>query len=537
MTEVNPMESPDDDEAFYMTRAQVWEEERRAEGRAEGRVMAQRESIQKQAAMKFDVETAARLEAVLEGVTDETAFDGVLAALIECDTPSDLLARSAVAMLPPQRVNPAVGPGAYTGRAQRPLDAASAPRSVAGMEPDATYKRILSFAFMVEELLHWLVAERHGMHALVDALDFSTLTRMHEQSVSDAGAALHRRSNDMVWRVHLHEHGEDDALAPAGHTGRSASPPDGDGAEPEASGTWLCLVVMLEFQSTVDYLMPLRIRNYVDGFHMERWRGRRFRSTDRLAPVLPIVLYVGNARWTAAQRVIDLVTPQPTQAGGGESVAPWRADPRFAGDGYVLLDSHRVRPEDLSHDNAAALLAGLENPTPSTLPELVGAVCRRLQAPELRELRDIMLAWAGWRARQAGLTIEEEDMAQVNRMENPDDIEAFYMTRAQVWEEERRAEGRAEGRTEGRAEGRAEGRTEGRVMGQRESIQKQAAMKFDAETAARLGAVLEDVTDQAAFDGVLAALLECDTPSDLLARATEARRRTNGRNADATADC
>ena len=29
---------------------------------------------------------------------------------------------------------------------------------------------------------------------------------------------------------------------------------------------------MLEFQSTVDYLMPLRIRNYVDGFHMKQWR-------------------------------------------------------------------------------------------------------------------------------------------------------------------------------------------------------------------------------------------------------------------------
>ena len=56
------------------------------------------------------------------------------------------------------------------------------------MDPDATYKSILSYAIMVEELMHWLVADRHGMHALVDALDFSTLTRMHEQSVSDAGA-------------------------------------------------------------------------------------------------------------------------------------------------------------------------------------------------------------------------------------------------------------------------------------------------------------------------------------------------------------
>ena len=181
------------------------------------------------------------------------------------------------------------------------------------MEPDATYKHILSHAIMVEELLRWLVAERHGMHALVDALDFSTLARMHEQSVSAGATALHRHSNDMVWRVHLRGRGEDDAPAPAGHTGRSAAPPDGDGAEPEASGPWLYLVVMLEFQSTVDYLMPLRIRNYVDNFYMEQWRGRRFRCTDRLAPVLPIVLYVGNARWTAARRVIDLVTPQATQ--------------------------------------------------------------------------------------------------------------------------------------------------------------------------------------------------------------------------------
>ena len=316
-----------------------------------------------------------------------------------------------------------------------------------------------------------------------------------------------------------------DPVAPGGQTDRTASPPRGDGAEPESSGPWLYLVVMLEFQSTVDHLMPLRIRNYVDNFHMEQWRGRRFRSTDRLAPVLPIVLYIGKLRWTAARRVIDLVTPGATQAGGEEGNETWRADPRFAGDGYVLLDSHRVGREDSRHDNAAALLAGLENPSPSTLPELVGAVCRRLRAPELRELKEIMLEWAAWRARQAGLTIEEEDMAQVNRMENPDDVEAFYRTRAQVWEEERRAEGRVEGRVEGRAEGR--------VMGQRESMRRQAAMKFDAETAARLGAVLEGVTNQEAFDGVLAALVECDTPSDLLARAAEARRRSNGRNAPA----
>ncbi|MCE2476159.1 MAG: Rpn family recombination-promoting nuclease/putative transposase [Alphaproteobacteria bacterium] len=200
------------------------------------------------------------------------------------------------------------------------------------MQPDATYKYLLSSTFMVEDLMHWLVAERHGLHALVEALDFSTLTRVHEQSVTEDGEALRRHANDMVWRVHLRERGGD--------------------AEPEAFAPWLYLVVMLEFQSTVDYLMALRIRNYVDRFHIEQWRDRRFRATDRLAPVLPIVLYIGRARWTAAARVIDLVTPQAAGTGHSEAGRTWQADARFAGDGYVLLDSHRVRPEDLPRDNA-----------------------------------------------------------------------------------------------------------------------------------------------------------------------------------------
>ena len=158
----------------------------------------------------------------------------------------------------------------------------------------------------------------------------------------------------MVWRAQFH--------------GRDA---DGGGE------AWLYLVMMLECQSEVGFLMALRIRNYVDNFHLERWRGRRFAAGGRLAPVLPVVLYTGESRWTAPVRVIDLVTPGASAPGIGASGAMWRSAPVFAGAGYVLLDPHRVRQEDLRRDNAAGLLAGLENPLPSTLPELVGALCRR----------------------------------------------------------------------------------------------------------------------------------------------------------------
>ena len=71
------------------------------------------------------------------------------------------------------------------------------------MQPDATYKYVLSSAFMVEELMRWLVAERHGLHALVEALDFSTLACT--SSRSPAREALRRHANDMVWRVHLRD--------------------------------------------------------------------------------------------------------------------------------------------------------------------------------------------------------------------------------------------------------------------------------------------------------------------------------------------
>ena len=90
---------------------------------------------------------------------------------------------------------------------------------------------------------------------------------------------------------------------------------------------------------------------------MERWRGRRFRSTDRLAPVLPIVLYTGTSPWSAPARVIELVTPGAAGAGGGEAGLASRADAPFAGDGYLLLDTLRVEVEDFRDNNAAALLA------------------------------------------------------------------------------------------------------------------------------------------------------------------------------------
>ena len=206
------------------------------------------------------------------------------------------------------------------------------------MRQDPTFKDIFAYPFMVEELLRWFVAGVPSGREPIGELDFPGMLRVQEQSTAGPASGKRSFANDLVWRVPLRHRSEDD--------GESA---------------WLHLVLMIEVQGDVDHLMAHRIRNYVDNHHMELWRGRRFGAGDRLAPVLPIMIYTGATRWTAARRVIDLVTP--TSSTVAEPEMSSRTNDLFAGDGYLTLDTLRVAADDLRHDNAAALLAGLCNPT------------------------------------------------------------------------------------------------------------------------------------------------------------------------------
>ena len=363
-----------------------------------------------------------------------------------------------------------------------------------GMLPDATYKTIFSHRFMVEELMRWLVADLHDAAGLVDALDFPGMVRAQEQSVTTGVGGQRDYANDIVWQVPIRDRPEDDARE-----------------------GWQSLVVMLEFQSTVDHRMALRIRNYVDSLHMERWRGERFGAESRLVPVLPIVLYNGDTRWTAAPRVIDLVTPGASSSPGG--VVPGvtcRASSLFAGDGYLLLDTLRLGPEDLGRDNAAALLAGMETLELETAEELLSAFHKRLSAPELEELREVMLAWATRQARRR-LGVELGDMVELNRLQDPDEIDAHYGERVHAWKEEYRAEGRAQGRAEGMEQGIEQGLEHG-LAAERELLCRLAARKFGTGPAERLADLLAPISDTGRLAQVGEWIIDCETGERLIAR-------------------
>ena len=347
------------------------------------------------------------------------------------------------------------------------------------MRQDPTFKDIFAYPFMVEELVRWLLGDLHGAGELLHRLDFAGLARLPEQSTAGPAGDKRARANDIVWRIPLR-----------GRRGRDRG--------------WLHLVLMLEVQGRVDHLMALRIRGYVDSHHLELWRGRYFGAADRLAPVLPVVLHTGPHRWTAAARVVDLVTPAPAGDPGPGPAAPDGA--LFAGDGYLLLDTSRLDADDLRHDNAAALLAGLCNPTLERLPAQAAALRARLDAPELRPLLEVALLWAQRTAeRRLGFDMGAEDMAEVDRLHEAGELEEYFAARRRAIRDKYRNEGIERGIERG-------------VAAERSLLRRQAARKFGAGADARLGAVLADIASTDLLATVGEWIIDCGTLEELLAR-------------------
>ena len=176
---------------------------------------------------------------------------------------------------------------------------------------DPNYKRLFSFPRMVEDLLRGLLPGDW-----LDELDFPTLDKLPTEYVSDE---LLKRHGDCVWRVRRRRRGE-----------------------------WLYLLVLLEFQSTDEPRMALRILTYTSLLYQELVRNDALDVGGRLPPVLPIVLYNGEARWRAAVEVGELIAPV------GPELAPYQPSQR-----YVVVDERHVGTEDLPGRNLMACGVGV----------------------------------------------------------------------------------------------------------------------------------------------------------------------------------
>ena len=59
------------------------------------------------------------------------------------------------------------------------------------------------------------------------------------------------------------------------------------------------LYILIEFQSSVDPWMAVRVMTYIGLLYQDLIKQKQVLKGRRLPPVLPIVLYNGDAKWTA----------------------------------------------------------------------------------------------------------------------------------------------------------------------------------------------------------------------------------------------
>ena len=178
---------------------------------------------------------------------------------------------------------------------------------------DPIYKRLFGFPRMVRDLLR-AVGDPHWL----GDVDLDSLEKLSADFVGDSGQ---QRRGDAVWRVRFRDH-------------------------------WLYLLVLLEYQSTSDTRMALRNLEYTALLYRDLDRRRELGAPGTWPPVLPVVLYNGDAPWTAALEMRDLVAPVP------EALSACQPSQRS-----LLLDERRVPVDDLPLGNLMRAVVGFEQET------------------------------------------------------------------------------------------------------------------------------------------------------------------------------
>ena len=239
--------------------------------------------------------------------------------------------------------------------------------------------------------------------------------------------------------------------------------------------------------------MTARILSYTALVHQELIRHGVLRESGTLPPVLPIVVYNGERRWTAAVEVGRTIAP----AGG--FLARLQPSQR-----YVLVDARALGAQDLPAENWVSALIELENSASAVgLVRTLTDVFGRFGGPEARGFREALYE----RARHLPLTRSGEALPPLQALEG-EDMATLLEARAKEWVAQWFQQGIERGRSEERA-----------------LLSRLAARRFDAETAEQLSGLLDGIADAERLAEVGESIIECETGVELLDRAERVSRR------------
>ena len=134
---------------------------------------------------------------------------------------------------------------------------------------DSIYHRLFSHPQMVADLLREFLEP-----SILAELD---LAQMERQNVKYHAHSGKRREGDVVWKI------------------------------PTKQGIDIFLLLMLEFQSRVEWWMAVRVQVYSGLLIQQLIDEQKLNSGDLLPPILPLILYNGKKRWDAPTHMRSLI--------------------------------------------------------------------------------------------------------------------------------------------------------------------------------------------------------------------------------------
>ncbi|MFA7605208.1 MAG: Rpn family recombination-promoting nuclease/putative transposase [Rhodocyclaceae bacterium] len=268
---------------------------------------------------------------------------------------------------------------------------------------DTGYKLLFSDKLMVRDLVQGFIDD-----PWLHRLDFDTLERVNGQYVTED---MRQREDDVVWRV---KSGED----------------------------WLYLYLLIEFQSTDERFMTLRMMVYVGLLYQDLVRQKQLGPQGLLPPVLPIVLYNGEPRWRAPTELSALL---PRLPGFLAALQPQMR--------YLLIDEGAYPEEALRAlpHNLAAGIFRLEQPlSPEQVQHAIDALEHTTRPEQYRTVRRLIAIWL-----RAVLKRNRKYPILLPELDDLQELRIMLSQRIEQWAEGFIAKGEQKGRLEGRLEGQA----------------------------------------------------------------------------------
>ena len=292
---------------------------------------------------------------------------------------------------------------------------------------DSSYKFLFSNPELVRDLIIGFIPD-DWLHSL----DYSTLEKVPGHYVTED---FQQRADDIVWRV-------------------------------KVGGEWLYLYLLIEFQSSVDKYMALRMMVYTGLLYQDLIKRGDVLADGRLPPILPIVLYNGSQRWTAATEVADLI---PAVPGLVEQFKPKLR--------YLLIDENAYSDSQLvSVNNLVAAVFRLEHPAdPQTISDLLTSLNDWLSdRPDLRRMFALWIRATLMRKPEYGIVLPQVDDLQ--------EINVMLSQRLEEWAHRYKAEGVLQGIEkgieQGVKQGIEQGIEQGLVKGESKLLRKLLERKF-----------------------------------------------------------